>query len=750
MASFSVQDAVKHVLVLGALLGMSTIVSRADAVVPASNISESTLPRVSMDDALAVRNVGAISANPAQPMLAVEDGSGILIVDSADGRELKRIAGQAPQWSPDGRTLAFFSRESGHAQLHLWTPATDAEAQATHLPNGVLPNGRTMGGTCAPQRTAWSADGRSIAFVSMALSSEGIPAADAAVPAVRVFESRPGDARTSIEAVFRNQAAMAGVLAAPDDWQVWHPSDPDFVAAMNHAGEFPHEVANRIVVLDIASGALRFLPGSATQYYCPAWSPDGRTIASIADITEPTASNASYGALGAPIHSTVALHDLRTGRERLLPADALGRVRSVVWAMDSRLLVIAESGEKLFGFTRLVAVEAADGRRSPIDVPGGHAVLELRDGRDGNIGVQLSGRFTDTLWSYDPRLERFAQARTFDWHVTGFDFVDGRKVAFWAESQEFSGRLVISAPDAPALVLHDANPQTAQLPLGEQRRLTWNNGSGEEVDGIVILPPGYRSGERYPVVVNAYTRPPRDRFLLRPLIEDPGQLLAAEGFVIFRPAIRAPHGAYWSTRDEAYQMKAVGAPGVEVMVDDFESGIEALIALGIADPERIGIYGFSNGGWVANLLVTETEVLAAAVVQSGISNAITMALGLSVTPTRGMDPATGGNVFDDLDDYVRLSPIFRMREVETPMLLMVGDHDSLWVPQMIAQYGVLRAEGRDVTLVRYADEGHVLSYTHEAAIDAHRRVTEFFRRHLGVAGGAKEDHGDSTAVRGSQ
>src|SRR5690606_15389105 len=113
--------------------------------------------------------------------------------------------------------------------------------------------------------------------------------------------------------------------------------------------------------------------------------------------------------------------------------------------------------------------------------------------------------------------------------------------------------------------------------------------------------------------------------------------------VIFRPAIRAPHGSYWFTRDEAYQMKAVGAPGVKVMVDDFESGVEALIAQGIADPARIGIYGFSNGGWAANLLVTETKLLAAAAVQSGISNAIGMALDLNVRKTRGMDPATGGN-----------------------------------------------------------------------------------------------------------
>ncbi len=212
-------------------------------------------------------------------------------------------------------------------------------------------------------------------------------------------------------------------------------------------------------------------------------------------------------------------------------------------------------------------------------------------------------------------------------------------------------------------------------------------------------------------------------------IEATGQLLAAEGYVIFCPAIRAPHGSYWFSRDETYQEKARGAKGIPIMVDDFESGIRFLVEQGIADPDRIGIYGHSNGGWVANFLITESKTISAAVISAGISNMVMGSLWPYVMATREKDPATDGNVFDDLGDYIKMSPIFKMREVKIPVLLMVGDDDWLWVPQMISQYGVLRSENRNVVLVRYPHEAHSL-VSKSAVLDAKRRISAFFDEHL--------------------
>jgi len=688
--------------------------------------------KVTIADALAVKSVGNLDAHPTKRMLAVEAEGGILILDLRDGNTIKRLTGRMPQWSPDGKKLAFLSQQSGRSQLHLWNIADDTEIQLTKLPSGILPNLWAMSGTCDASQLAWSPDSRSIAFVSMEAARDELRVAEEAEPTVRVYRSSPLDSRSPIEAVFRNRAALDGVLWESSFWREYYPNDPGYAVAMNNVLSRLEAASNRIVTVDTASGSLTFLPGAAAQYFCPAWSPDGRMLASIADTTDAFVSNERYGAMGAPASSTVALHDLRTGQERLLPAEAFKRVRSVLWSSrNQRLFAVVESSPKILGFPRLAEIAVADGSARLLDVPGGYAIEGVRTNRDGGLSVKLAGRFVGTLWNYHPRTRKFARIPTFDWHISDFDIVDAHRTAFVAESARFKGRLVVADRRASEpRVLYDANPQIAHLELGEQRRITWKNRQGEEVDGIVIFPPDYRPGTRYPMVVDAYPRPATDNFRLGPSVEQTGQPLAAEGFVIFRPSIRAPHGTYWFTNDEAYQMKALGAAGVEVMLDDFESGVQALVDQGIADPMRIGLYGHSNGGWVANLLVTESRIPAAAVISSGVSNAIMLALWPRVKTPRGMDPATGGNVFDNFDDYVRLSPIFRMRDVQIPMMLIVGDKDFAWVPQMISQYGVLRAEGRDVTLVRYAREGHN-RVSLETASDAHVRITEFFRHHLG-------------------
>ncbi len=186
-----------------------------------------------------------------------------------------------------------------------------------------------------------------------------------------------------------------------------------------------------------------------------------------------------------------------------------------------------------------------------------------------------------------------------------------------------------------------------------------------------------------------------------------GQLEAARGYAVLLPSLRAPHGGYNFTHDERYTEKARGAAGIPIMLDDFESAIASLAQQGIADPKRIGLFGHSNGGFLSNLLITRSSIPKCAVIAPGLSSVLE---DFPYPPhvLVGFDFMTNANMnfIDDINDYVALSPMFKMRDVTASVLLILGDDDWLWVPQMINEFGALRALGKDVELVRYANEGH--------------------------------------------
>jgi dipeptidyl aminopeptidase/acylaminoacyl peptidase len=244
----------------------------------------------------------------------------------------------------------------------------------------------------------------------------------------------------------------------------------------------------------------------------------------------------------------------------------------------------------------------------------------------------------------------------------------------------------------------------------------------------MLLPPNYVAGKRYPVVIDVYPGLVMDKFRLLPTSQAMGDLTAARGYVVFYPALRTPHGAYGFPRDENYTEEARGVPGIAIMTDDFNSGMRYVDALGMADMHRICLFGHSNGGYTANLLITETNVAKCAVMSAAGNNLFMAFIGAPDGPGT-KDEKTNGNYYDSPESYLRLSPWFRLNRVNIPILLFGGDKDWDWSLQMSAEYGSLRALGQDVTWIRYRDEEHYFVKP-ENIRDSFERVMGFFQRHL--------------------
>jgi acetyl esterase/lipase len=237
---------------------------------------------------------------------------------------------------------------------------------------------------------------------------------------------------------------------------------------------------------------------------------------------------------------------------------------------------------------------------------------------------------------------------------------------------------------------------------------------GSEQRAVLLLPPGYRSGVRLPLITWVY---PGDVYTdtldgawLRPL-DDPlivflnPEILAGNGYAVLFPSM---------------PLVPVGATGdpYEHMLDGVDPAIDTVIARGIADSTRLGIIGQSYGGYAVNCIVSQSHRFRAAVSSAGIADLTSVALQF-YPPTRYTElPSVelpwaeagqgrmGSVPWRDPMRYVRNSPISHVDSVDSPILIITGDND--FIDQAEEWFTALDRAGKRARLLRYWGEGHVL------------------------------------------
>ena len=256
----------------------------------------------------------------------------------------------------------------------------------------------------------------------------------------------------------------------------------------------------------------------------------------------------------------------------------------------------------------------------------------------------------------------------------------------------------------------------------------WRGIDGETLHGALLLPAGYREGRRYPLVVEVYggARLSDDvnRFGLSGMGVDNRQLLATRSIAVL--AVDAPVRPGTPARD---LLKAV-LPGVDQVV-----------SMGIADPDRLGVMGHSFGGYSTLALITQTSRFRAAVDRAGPADWVSAygqmdkdgsaAFAHYCEADKGR-PALGGPPWQYPQRYIENSPIFHLDRVRTPLLLIHGGVDTSVPPSQSEEVFVgLSRLGREVTYVRYEGEGHYEAHwRHANAADYLTRALNFFERHL--------------------
>jgi dipeptidyl aminopeptidase/acylaminoacyl peptidase len=242
--------------------------------------------------------------------------------------------------------------------------------------------------------------------------------------------------------------------------------------------------------------------------------------------------------------------------------------------------------------------------------------------------------------------------------------------------------------------------QIADWPLGSSEVITWQSRDGQEIEGVLWTPPDYDPSRRYPLLVVIHGGPTgTSRPAPVPGGVYPVNAWLAKGAVVLMPNYRGSAGY-----GEAFRALNVRNLGVGDAWDVL-SGVDYLIARGVADPARMGAMGWSQGGYISAFLTTTTDRFAAISVGAGISDWMTYYVNTDIhffTRTY-----LKGTPWEDPDIYALTSPMTYILDASTPTLIQHGEFDRrVPIPNAYQLYQGLQDVGVATKLIVYKGFGH--------------------------------------------
>ena len=608
---------------------------------------------------------------------------------------------------------------------------------------------------------AWSADGRSIAFLS-ARGGEGargggdkpkmrlyVVAADGGEPVPLSDDKRDVDAFAwSVEG-----SRLAFIAADPksDEREKAEKAGRDWKVVDQD------ERPRRIWIADVAAGAAAGGASGAARPVAAlgnrsawqvAWSPAGDAL--VATVSDTPRTDDSYLA-----KRLVVLTLAQDGRAREL-VGVVGKIASLVWSLDGASIVYrggVDGSDPQAG--SLFVVAAAGG--APVNLTGGRLetvkdVVWSNGAKAIVVVTQGTGAALVETDLRDPAVRRTLVAPG----AFGFEAAsaarDGASFAFVASTGERPAEVVVARPgkSAPAAgadrkgraapparpsgagggvlgtaVLTDLNPGVRAMPLGRQETFAWKASDGVEIQGVLTRPSGDDRRENYPLVVIVHGGPEYevlDEWNTR--YSEPVQALAERGFFVLMPNYRGSTG-----RGVAFSKGDHGDLGGREFQDVLD-GIEALRRAERVDPRRVGMTGGSYGGYFTGLAVTRySRHFAAGVMLFGISDWLSF-LGESDIPKENSAVHWNLWCYDHQDLCRDASPVGRIADARTPTLILQGE-DDLRVPKPQADelYQALKWKGVPAEYVLFPREKHGFSErAHQ--IETTRRLLAWFEQYL--------------------
>ncbi len=652
------------------------------AVVSAVTLGAQQRRPLNVDDIFALKNVGDPRVSPDGQWVAYtvsqmdekkdNADTDIYMAPMAGGDAIRLTTSEkpesSPRWSPDGRYLGFLSARDGEKSQVWLLPRSGGEAtRLTDLKGGV-------------SSFAWSPDSTRLALV-------------ASDPNPDEAEAEGGEAK-------KEEKAPKPVVITRLQFK------RDGVGYLN-------DLREHVYVFDVAAKTAMQVTEGPYDDSSPVWSPDGQSIAFVSNRTkEPDANeNSDVFVIAAKSGETPRALTTSPGTDsspaftpdgRYVVYEAGGDVKDM-WYATNTLAVVPVAG----GAPRVLTTGLDRNVNSPTPTPDGSAVLFLLEdeGSEHLARVPLAGGPVTRVVDGDRDVYRF-------------DVGKQGQIAVLESETAYPSEVFALRNGQLARITHANDAFLAGIALGSVERFKAKSPDGTMIDGYLTRPPGAAAGAKLPAILRIHGGPV-SQFTSSFNFE--WQILAAQGYAVITAN---PRGSSGRGRDFAH---AIWADWGHTDFQDVMAAVDHVVAMGVADPDRLGVGGWSYGGILTDFVITQTGRFKCAI--SGASE-------VNFTANYGHDhyqyqwETELGLPWVTTDLWIRLSPFFHVDKVTTPTLVMGGSADwNVPIQNSEQLYQALRRRGIETQLVVYPGQSHGIrrpSYQK----DRYERYIKWYDEHL--------------------
>ncbi|MEY4374287.1 MAG: hypothetical protein RL760_453 [Candidatus Eisenbacteria bacterium] len=608
---------------------------------------------------------------------------------------LRSIAGTT--WSRDGQRIAFVvtapdtAENTTNQDVWLWDAATNSARALTRNPKNDY----------APQ---FSPSGDTLAFLSVRDSEEGkpsiwmLPLKGGEPWKLATFTESVGEFRWSPDGSRLAFTMLDTLSKQVKEWRKkkWDHVVEDEIAQYNH-----------LWVLDLATGKQTRVTSGAFMVSEPRWSPDSK---SIAFTWNPT------GAVDDGNLTDLAVVSASGGPIRKLDAMPSGGAQ---WSPDGKWIAWTGDSDRAKHVDKalLWVVPAAGGKPRALTTAFDEDAFPAVWNASSTALVFLSQQGASTRFATcDVTTGAVTLGTDLKGEVVGPPVMgpDGRMALVFSRFDQPSELWLTEGATAEPRKLTDVNAAAAACAFGATRTVQWKSRDGQVIEGVLVRPAGAPEKSALKTLVLLHGGPYQARYGIG--FNPMAQFMAARGYQVFMPNFRSS-GGYGT----AFMIRKRADWGGQDW-DDVESGVDALISMGLANGTQLGVFGHSYGGYLSAWAITQTNRYDAGIVSAGAPDLPALWAQSDTHQYRAYE--FDGKPWETFDKWRSRSPIAHIAKAKTPTLVLNGEADvRIPYPQAQETYQSLKFLGVPTTFVHYPREGHGLReprhradwYTRQAA-----------------------------------